>query len=356
EKRVASALITRLKLMSGLDISEKRLPQDGRFQVLVKDHHVDVRLSTLPIQGGESVVMRLLDQTGNILSVDQLGMPPGVSERYRRLMKRPHGLVLVTGPTGSGKTTTLYSALNEINDPQTKIITVEDPVEYRLTRINQVQVNPKIDLTFARVLRAVLRQDPDVVMIGEMRDQETAEIALRAAMTGHLVFSTLHTNDAVSTVNRLIDMGVPGYMVATALEGVIAQRLLRRVCDSCQRPYEPTPGERAWLRDLLKADADRLALMTGVGCAYCNNTGYRGRVGVYELLEMDRAMTDALRRDDGAAFEQAALASPDFVSLAQVGLQYAARGVTSLAEVIRATGGVDESFDIAAPASVVTQG
>ena len=263
EKRIAAALVSRLKLMSGLDISEKRLPQDGRFAIRVKDRNIDVRLSTMPIQFGESVVMRLLDQSGGILDLEHVGMPQALLARFRRNIHRPHGMVLVTGPTGSGKTTTLYGALSEINSADKKIITVEDPVEYRLQRVNQVQVNPKINLTFANVLRTALRQDPDIILVGEIRDQETAEIALRASITGHLVLSTLHTNDAVSTAVRLIDMGIPGYMVATALEAIVAQRLVRRVCDSCTTNYSPNPQERAWLRTMAPENADGLTFRHG---------------------------------------------------------------------------------------------
>jgi MSHA biogenesis protein MshE len=233
EANIAAALVLRLKLMSGLDISEKRLPQDGRAQVVIKGHKVDVRVSTMPVQTGESVVLRLLDQSQGLLGLDQTGMPDDLKERFRGLLKRPHGMILVTGPTGSGKTTTLYGALNELNKPETKIITVEDPVEYRLPRINQVQVNPKIELTFSHVLRTTLRQDPDIIMVGEMRDKETVEIGLRGALTGHLVLSTLHTNDAISSATRLLDMGSPGYLVASSLKAIIAQRLVRKVCQKC---------------------------------------------------------------------------------------------------------------------------
>ena len=233
EKRIANALVSRLKLMSGLNISERRLPQDGRVNIKVSDKSIDVRLSTMPVQYGESVVMRLLDQSQGMLDMSHLGMPKDIISRFKKIIKSPHGMVLVTGPTGSGKTTTLYSALSLLNEADTKIITVEDPVEYRLPRINQVQVNPAINLTFSRVLRAALRQDPDVVLVGEMRDHETVEMGLRAAMTGHLVLSTLHTNDAISTALRLLDMGAEGYLVASALQAVLAQRLVRRICESC---------------------------------------------------------------------------------------------------------------------------
>lgn len=338
EKRIATALVSRLKLMSGLDISEKRLPQDGRFNIRVKDHSIDVRVATMPIQYGESVVMRLLDQSGGILDLDQVGMPADILQRFRRNIHRPHGMVLVTGPTGSGKTTTLYAALSEINSPEKKIITVEDPVEYRLPRVNQVQVHTKIGLGFASVLRTALRQDPDIILVGEMRDQETAEIGLRASITGHLVLSTLHTNDAISTAIRLIDMGIPGYMVATALQAIIAQRLVRRICDSCTAPYTPEAQEQAWLRNLLGAQADGLQFRRGSGCPHCNNTGYHGRIGVFELLELDQAMADALRRNDSAAFGHAVKASPTFRPLALNTLDYAVAGITTLEEVLRVAG------------------
>jgi MSHA biogenesis protein MshE len=240
ELKIASALVLRLKLMSGLDISEKRLPQDGRFAVKVKQQAVDVRISTMPTQYGESVVMRLLIQNSSSFTLESLGMPGEMLARFRKLIHRPSGMVLVTGPTGSGKTTTLYAALNELNSTSNKIITVEDPVEYRLPGINQVQVNEKIDLDFSRVLRSTLRQDPDIVLIGEMRDQETAQIGLRAAMTGHLVLSTLHTNDAISSPIRMIDMGAPRFMVAMSIVAVVAQRLVRLICDSCAEQHQLT--------------------------------------------------------------------------------------------------------------------
>jgi MSHA biogenesis protein MshE len=343
EKRIASALVSRLKLMGGLDISERRLPQDGRFNIRIKDKPIDVRLSTMPIQHGESVVMRLLDQSGGNLNLEKIGMPAGLLAHFRRNIHKPHGMVLVTGPTGSGKTTTLYGALNELNIAEKKIITVEDPVEYRLPRVNQVQVNAKIGLTFARVLRTALRQDPDIVLVGEIRDQETAEIALRAAITGHLVLSTLHTNDAISTAIRLIDMGIPGFMVATALEAIVAQRLIRRICESCVTQYEPSVQERAWLKNILPGQADSLQLKHGTGCPHCNNSGYRGRIGVFELLELDEPMADALRRDDASGFAKAAAVSPNFRTLTQNALDYAIKGTTSLSEVLRVSS-EDEGF------------
>ncbi|MEM9057620.1 MAG: GspE/PulE family protein [Pseudomonadota bacterium] len=345
-KGVAGAMVTRLKLMSGLDISEKRLPQDGRFSVRVGDASVDVRVSTMPIQHGESVVLRLLDQSSNLLSLDELGMPPDVLDRFERLIERPAGLVLVTGPTGSGKTTSLYAALSRVNRAATKIITAEDPVEYRLERVNQVQVNPRIGLDFARVLRTALRQDPDVILVGEMRDRETVEIGLRAAMTGHLVFSSLHTVSAAASLERLLDMGAPPYLVAASLQGVVAQRLVRRVCDSCQQPATPTPGQLAWLYAMLGVEGARqLQFVEGRGCNYCNLTGYRGRLGVYELLEMDTALTDAIRRNDLAAFNRLAADNVDYRPLAACALDYAVQGQTTLDEVMRIAGGMDALAD-----------
>ncbi len=298
ELKIASALVLRLKLISGLDISEKRLPQDGRFAVKVKQQAVDVRISSMPTQYGESVVMRLLIQNTSGFSLEKLGMPSGMLERFRKLIHRPSGMVLVTGPTGSGKTTTLYAALNELNSISNKIITVEDPVEYRLPGINQVQVNEKIDLDFSRVLRSTLRQDPDIVLIGEMRDQETAQIGLRAAMTGHLVLSTLHTNDAISTPIRMIDMGAPRFMVAMSIVAVVAQRLVRLVCEGCSEPHTPVPAEHAWLKQELGNDVESHQYVRGNGCSQCNGTGYQGRVGVYELLEMNNDLVDAANQQD----------------------------------------------------------
>ena len=344
EKNIASALVLRLKLMSGLDISEKRLPQDGRTQVRIKGHLVDVRISTMPVQSGESVVMRLLDQSAGLLTLEQTGMPGPLLRRFRTLLKRPHGMILVTGPTGSGKTTTLYGALSELNKPETKIITVEDPVEYRLPRINQVQTNNKIDLTFSNVLRTTLRQDPDVIMVGEMRDTETVEIGLRGALTGHLVLSTLHTNDAISSAIRLLDMGAPGYLVASSLRAIIAQRLVRRVCENCKADYTPSDDELFWLSNI-DANANQYTFKYGSGCQNCNHKGYSGRVGVFELLEMTVPMMDALKASDTVAFGRAAEKSPNYAPLASVALSYAKMGFTSVEEVLRLVEMVAESKD-----------
>lgn len=336
EVRIAQALVLRLKLVAGLDISEKRLPQDGRFNIKVRGHDIDVRLSTLPVQHGESVVMRLLDQSSGLLTLEDTGMPADLLVRLRKQLHRPHGMILVTGPTGSGKTTTLYAALSELNLPGTKVITVEDPVEYRLPRICQVQVNPKIDLTFSSILRASLRQDPDVLLVGEMRDSETVEIGLRGAITGHLVLSTLHTNDAITSALRLMDMGAPGYLVASALRVIVAQRLVRRVCSKCGQSYTPDANEQVWLAHLVgEANASTLHFHKGTGCHNCNFTGYQGRIGVHELLELDQTMMSALRNQDADAFAQAARSNPGYRPLALVALDYAAQGITSLDEVLR---------------------
>jgi len=354
---VAGALVTRLKLMSGLDISEKRLPQDGRFSVRVNETTLDVRVSTLPVQFGEAVVLRLLDHSANLLSLEKLGMPQDILDRFYRMIERPAGMILVTGPTGSGKTTTLYSALNYVNKPTTKIITVEDPVEYRLERINQVQVHSRIGLDFARVLRTALRQDPDIILVGEMRDRETVDIGLRAAMTGHLVFSTLHTVNAVATANRLLDMGAPGYLIGAALQGIVAQRLVRRICDSCAEPIDLSPGQSAWLTAQLGSKrAAKTEFLRGRGCNYCQLTGYRGRIGVYELLEMDNGLTDALRREDLSEFVSLAAKKKSYVPLVSCALDYAAAGVTSLEEVIRVAGGLDGDDESAIDAAVTAAG
>ena len=300
--KIATALVLRLKLMSGLDISEKRLPMDGRFQIKVRHQSVDIRISTMPTIYGESVAMRLLIQNAQEFTLENLGMPDEMLVRFRKLLHRPDGMILVTGPTGSGKTTTLYAALSEINSAANKIITVEDPVEYRLPGLNQVQVNDKINLDFARVLRSALRQDPDIILVGEMRDNETAQIGLRAAMTGHLVLSTLHTKDTVSSPIRLIDMGVPRFMVAMSLLAVIAQRLVRLVCAGCVQPAIPEPFQQTWLKLELGDSLDQYSFVRGRGCTQCNGTGYQGRVGIYELLELNTELTDAINDQDTNVF------------------------------------------------------
>jgi len=340
DPKIATAVVLRLKLMSGLDISEKRLPQDGRFGVKVRNNQIDVRMSTMPTQFGESVVMRLLNQAGGMLGLDNIGMPAAILDKLREVIHRPSGMMLVTGPTGSGKTTTLYAALGELNTMERKIITVEDPVEYRLPGINQVQVNEKIELSFARVLRSALRQDPDVILVGEMRDQPTVETGLRAAMTGHVVFSTLHTNDAVSTPVRLLDMGAPRYMVALSLQLVIAQRLVRMVCESCAAPHELLPHEREWLRlELLDPD---VGAKRGKGCSHCNGTGYLGRTGVYEALEMTAPVIAAANQDDVQLFMRVARDQMAGHTLRRHAAQLVAAGTTTVEEAIRISSQFDD--------------
>jgi len=336
--RTSQALVTRLKLLSNLDISEKRLPQDGRFSIRIEERLFDVRLATMPVEHGEVVVMRLLDQSVPQRSLSEVGMPTAVLASYRRVQALPHGMILVTGPTGSGKTTTLYSALSELNQPGRKIITAEDPVEYRLARINQVQVNPRIGLDFARILRSALRLDPDVIMVGEIRDEDTVQIAMRAAITGHLVLSTLHTNDTIATLGRLLDMGARGYMIASALRGVLAQRLVRRVCERCDAAHTPDVQETEFLK-ILGADAAlQQSWRTGTGCPYCNSTGYRGRVGVFEWLEITPELADAIRSEAVARFTDPRLQPDDFRPLALSALDLARQGITSIAEVMRVAG------------------
>lgn len=340
EKRIVSALSQRLKLMAGLNMAEKRLPQDGRFTIHVRQMQIDVRLSTMPVEFGESIVMRLLNQSGKLLSLDEVGMSEDLLSSFRRLLKKPWGMILVTGPTGSGKTTTLYGGLSEINDIRKKIITIEDPVEYRLEHINQIQVRPQLGLTFARILRSTLRQDPDIVLLGEIRDEETASIALRAALTGHLVLTTLHTNDAKTASIRLLDMGVPGYMVAATVQAVLAQRLVRRVCHNCAVDYQPSPQEESFFKNFLGKNQDfsRAKFKKGTGCTACNQTGYKGRIGVFELLELDESLVDALRRNDTTQFMQLAESALVGRSLLYNAFQLAAQGLTTLEEILHVTG------------------
>jgi MSHA biogenesis protein MshE len=342
DAKIAGAVALRLKLMSGLDISEKRLPQDGRFHVKLKSTEVDVRISTMPTQHGESVVMRLLNHDGGLLGLDRLNLPADMAAALGRAIKRPSGMILVTGPTGSGKTTTLYAALNALNDPTKKIITVEDPVEYRLPGLNQVQVMDKIDLGFERVLRGALRQDPDVVLVGEMRDRTTAEIGMRAALTGHLVLSTLHTNDALSTPIRLLDMGVPRYMVALSLQLVVAQRLVRVLCPHCAEPHRPDAHEHEWLRLELGDAVDRHGFRRARGCGECNDTGYSGRTGVYEFIEMTRDMVEAMNHGDPLQFAQVGRRQMAGRTLRRDAVRMATEGRTTIDEAMRIATQIDE--------------
>lgn len=334
-KHLQASIIARLKIMAGLNIAEKRLPQDGRFAIRTAGKDIDLRVSVLPTSHGERVVLRLLEKENRLLNLSEMGFTPDRLAVMQQLIQLAHGIILVTGPTGSGKTTTLYAALSQINAPDKNIITVEDPVEYQLMGIGQMQVNPKINLTFAAGLRSILRQDPDVIMIGEIRDRETAEIAIHASLTGHLVFSTLHTNDAASAATRLIDMGIEPFLVASSVVAVLAQRLLRQVCPDCKRPYRP--GDEELQRLGLPLSNPRPTFYRGAGCASCSQTGYRGRTGIYELLVMD----DEIRRligtkADSAAIKQAAVAK-GMVLLKQEGAAKVLQGVTTTEEVMRIT-------------------
>lgn len=333
EVNIASALVLRLKLMANLDISEKRLPQDGRFNIRTKGQSVDIRLSTMPVQYGESVVMRLLNQTSGVRKLEESGLPDDLLLRLRKQLKRSYGMILVTGPTGSGKTTTLYGALSELNEAGKKILTAEDPVEYRIPRLNQVQVNPKIGLDFSTLLRTFLRQDPDIILVGEMRDQETVEIGLRASLTGHLVLSTLHTNDAIDSALRLIDMGAPGYLVASAVRAVVAQRLIRKVCPDCKTEETLDDARQQWLNVRFPNQVSA-TFMHGRGCQSCNLTGYRGRIGVFEMLELEAHMMDALRSNDAVGFAEAARASAGYKPLLVSAMDLALQGIVSLDEVM----------------------
>jgi general secretion pathway protein E len=333
-KHLQASIIARLKIMAGLNIAEKRLPQDGRFGIRTAGKDIDLRVSVLPTAHGERVVLRLLEKENRLLNLSEMGFSGERLSAIYQLIQLAHGIILVTGPTGSGKTTTLYAALSHINAPDKNIITVEDPVEYQLLGIGQMQVNPKINLTFAAGLRSILRQDPDVIMIGEIRDRETAEIAIHASLTGHLVFSTLHTNDAASAATRLIDMGIEPFLVASSVVAVLAQRLLRKICPDCKQPYKPSPEE---LSRLEMAPASNVTLYRGTGCAACSQTGYRGRTGIFELMVLD----DEIRRligakADSATIKQAAIAR-GMITLKQEGALKVLQGQTSLEELMRIT-------------------
>ncbi|HKC93099.1 MAG TPA: type II secretion system ATPase GspE [Nitrospira sp.] len=334
-KHLQSSIIARLKIMAGLNIAEKRLPQDGRFAIRTAGKDVDLRVSVLPTSHGERVVLRLLEKENRLLNLSEMGFSLDRLRIIHQLIQLTHGILLVTGPTGSGKTTTLYAALSEINAPDKNIITVEDPVEYQLLGIGQMQVNPKINLTFAAGLRSILRQDPDVIMIGEIRDRETAEIAIHASLTGHLVFSTLHTNDAASAATRLIDMGIEPFLVASSVVAVLAQRLIRKVCPDCKKSYQPDDEEL--IRLGVVPGKTKPTFYRGSGCAACSQTGYRGRTGIHELLVMD----DEVRRligskADAAAIKQAAVAR-GMVLLKEEAAEKIFAGVTTTEEVMRMT-------------------
>ncbi len=332
-RALAPLLVSRIKVMAHLDIAEKRLPQDGRIALKVAGRAVDVRVSTMPSNYGERVVLRLLDKQAGRLDLVQLGMAPVTLETMNRLIHRPHGIILVTGPTGSGKTTTLYAALSRLNDRSRNIVTVEDPVEYDLDGISQTQVNTKVDLTFARGLRAILRQDPDIVMVGEIRDLETSQIAVQASLTGHLVLTTLHTNSAVGAVTRLRDMGVEPFLLSSSLEGVLAQRLVRVLCPHCKRRHQPSARDRAVLGI---EEGREVRLYEPVGCEACHGTGFHGRTGIYELIEIDETLR-TLIHDGAGEQEMLAHARTRSPGIREDGIRRVLEGTTTLEEVMRVT-------------------
>jgi type IV pilus assembly protein PilB len=335
--RLKSSIVARLKLMAGMDLAEKRVPQDGRIPMVVAGRSLDLRVSDIPTTDGESIVMRILDKETARVSLIELGFHPSDLEHFRRIIRRPNGIFLVTGPTGSGKTTTLYAALNELNRPDTKIITAEDPIEYTFSGINQSQVNEDINRTFPIILRAMLRQAPEIILVGEIRDPETAEIAIRAALTGHLVFSTLHTNDAASAIPRLVDMGIPPFMVASSVQAVMAQRLVRTICGNCKRPYD-VPRSLLEAVGLSPEEVVGITFYHGAGCNHCGGSGYHGRLGIFEMMEISadlrelifrKAPTNELR-EKGRAY--------GMLTLLEDGLRKAIQGVTTIEEVLRVAG------------------
>ncbi len=336
-KRLSAAVISRIKIMANLDIAERRLPQDGRIRLRVQGKEIDLRVSTVPTMHGESVVMRILDKGGVALDFDRLGFEEDTLKRFLDVLMQPHGILLVTGPTGSGKTTTLYTALDRLNQPDVKILTVEDPVEYQMAGINQIQVKPQIDLTFANALRSIVRQDPDVIMIGEIRDLETAQIAVQSALTGHLVLSTVHTNDAPSTMNRLLDMGVEDYLLTSTIVGVLAQRLVRTLCPHCKESYVALP-ELAEQMNLRKFTKERdITLWHAKGCSECSHTGYTGRISILEMLPITDEIRSLVMKHATATDLRAEAIREGMVTMYEDGLRKALKGVTTFEEVLRVT-------------------
>ena len=335
-KWIQPALISRIKVMARLNIAEKRLPQDGRLDVKVGNQEIDVRVSTLPTGFGERVVLRLLNKTSSVFELSEIGLPPDRLATLKTLVKAPNGIILVTGPTGSGKTTTLYAVLSSINHPDINIITIEDPVEYQIKGISQIQVNPKIDLTFARGLRAIVRQDPDVILIGEIRDRETADIAVQSALTGHLVFSTLHTNDSAAAITRLVDIGVEPFLLSSSVLAVVAQRLVRVLCSECKEAYRPDPAALAPI-GLSPADLGDRPVYRAHGCENCFHTGYRGRLGIFEIMELDDTLKSlVLQTFDSHRIKAAAIAQ-GMITLRRDGIQKVLDGITTVEEVLRVT-------------------
>lgn len=335
-RHLANAIVSRIKVMSNLDIAERRLPQDGRIELNVGGNSVDLRVSVLPTLFGEAVVMRVLDRTVVALDLNKIGMDAVLLRQFREMLHRPNGIVLVTGPTGSGKTTTLYSALNELNSTETKIITSEDPIEYDIDGIIQVPVNPDVDVTFAAVLRAILRHDPDQILVGEIRDYETGEIAVQSALTGHLVFSTLHTNDAPSAITRLRDMGVPAFLITATVEGILAQRLVRRICTECRTEFTPSDDLLMELQLPLET-ARKYKFYYGKGCARCNNSGYKGRIGLYELMTITDEIRDAVAAEASSDELRDIARQQGMTTLREAGLKLIFDGLTTIDEVVRET-------------------
>ena len=341
-RHLANAIVSRVKIMSNLDIAERRLPQDGRIELNVGGNSVDLRVSVLPTLFGESVVMRVLDRTVVQLDLNKIGMDPSTLAKFRMITNRPNGIILVTGPTGSGKTTTLYSVLNEMNEITTKVITTEDPVEYEIYGLIQVPVNPDIEVTFATVLRAILRHDPDIILVGEIRDYETAEIAIQSALTGHVVFSTLHTNDAPTAITRLRDMGVPPFLITATVEAVLAQRLVRKICVECRTQFEPS-DELLMELQLPLAQARKYKFYYGKGCQRCNNMGYKGRTGIHELIDVNDDIRDLVSNEASVDEIRNLARAQGMTSLRESGLKLIFDGVTTIDEVVRET--VTDGFD-----------
>ena len=336
---IKSAIVSRIKILAKMDIAERRLPQDGRFQVKFGTREVDLRVSTIPTVLGEKVVLRLLDKSKGLIKLEQLGFIPEQLEEFKSIIYKSYGIILLTGPTGSGKTTTLYAALNEVNSKDKNIITVEDPVEYKLNRINQIQVKQKINLTFANTLRSILRQDPDIIMVGEIRDAETAQIAVQAALTGHLVLSTLHTNDAASAVTRLSDMDVETFLISSSVIGVIAQRLVRVICENCKEEYEPGKDVISGLNIKANSNADgKVTLYRGTGCSMCKNTGYYGRTSIYELIVLDEEIRSLIISKASNNIIKDAAIKKGMKTLKDSGLEKAMQGITTIEEVLRVAG------------------
>ncbi|HZK41069.1 MAG TPA: type II secretion system ATPase GspE [Atribacterota bacterium] len=336
---IKSAITSRIKILAKMDIAERRLPQDGRFQVKFGTREVDLRVSSIPTVSGEKVVLRLLDKSKGLIKLEQLGFMPKQLEEFKSIISQSYGIILLTGPTGSGKSTTLYAALNQVNSTEKNIITVEDPVEYKLNRINQIQVKPKINLTFANTLRSILRQDPDIIMIGEIRDAETAQIAVQAALTGHLVLSTLHTNDAASAVTRLVDMNIETFLISSSVIGVIAQRLVRVICENCKEEYEPGKDIISGFHiNANSSDGNKVKLYRGAGCSLCKNTGYYGRTSIYELIVLDEEIRSLIISKASSNIIKDAAIKKGMKTLKEIGLQKVLQGITTIEEVLRVAG------------------